>query len=190
MAVFARYARERIEQPYTVSAPFERLLTQVLRSGPWDLLVLGMHIMIESVALAAFRLANTTFEDPLMRQITGFTARDEGRHVSFGTLLLNGLYPALGEGERSYREEFVLEAADLLSRRYRLTEIWERLGIPVAEGEDFAASSEMMIAYQRTMFSRVVRSLSKVGLMTRRVQEGFASIGMASAPLSRFAAGG
>jgi P-aminobenzoate N-oxygenase AurF len=178
LAAFTRYARERRSTLYPASLSFECLLEQILRSGPWDFLALGMQIMIESLALAAFRLANSTFEDPLIRRITHLVARDEARHVSFGVLLLEGLYPRMSAAELRCREEFVLEAAELLSRRYLLTEVWEHLGIDVDEGTEFARSNVMMQAYRRTIFARVVHTLERIGLMTPYVQEGFTRLGL------------
>src|ERR1039458_5256736 len=101
VAVFLRYANERLSERYAVSPSFELLLEQILRDSQWDVLALGMHVMVEALALAAFRLANSTFEDPLIRRITHLTARDEARHVSFGVLLLDGLYTRMSASERS-----------------------------------------------------------------------------------------
>jgi len=181
VTVFARYADERLLDPYTVSPSFARLLEQILRDSQWDIVALGMHVMIEALALAAFRLANNTFEDPLIRRITHLTARDEARHVSFGVLLLDGFYSRMSAAEVRYREDFVLEAADLLSRRYLLTEVWERLGIDSNRGMEFARSNDMMRAYRCTIFARVVHTLNLVGLMTERVRVGFDRLGLMGA---------
>jgi hypothetical protein len=176
LAAFARYTQERVTDPYPVCPAFERLLEQILADREWDILALGMQIMIESLALAAFRLASTTFEDPLIRRITHLAARDEARHVSFGVLLLDERYLAMSETERRYREDFVLEAADLLSRRYLMTDVWARLGVDATDGADFARTNEMMTAYRRTIFARVVHTLNRIGLMTPRVRAGFTSL--------------
>jgi hypothetical protein len=178
VAVFARYADEWLPNQYAVSPSFECLLEQILRSSQWDVLALGMQVMIEALALAAFRLANSTFEDPLIRRITQLVARDEARHVSFGVMLLDGLYTQMSASELRYREEFVLEAAELLSRRYLLTEVWERLGVDAGIGTEFANTNEMMRSYRSTIFARVVHTLKQIGLMTPRVQDGFERLGL------------
>jgi len=178
VAVFARYANERVPSRYAVSESFERLIEQILRDRQWDIQALGMHIMVESLALAAFRLAAFTFEDPLIRKITQLTARDEARHVSFGVLLLDDLYARMSAAELRYREDFVLEAADLLSRRYLLTEIWDRLEIDAAEGMEFTRSNPMMVEYRSTVFARVIHSLEQVSLMTERVRLGLDRLGL------------
>jgi hypothetical protein len=178
VAVFGRYAAERLSHSYPVFPSFEGLVGQILSDSRWDILALGMHVMIESLALGAFRLASTTFDDPLIRHITHLTSRDEARHVSFGVLLLDDVYGRLSEAELRYREEFVMEAADLLSRRYLLTDIWERLGVNADEGIEFARSNPMMKAYRCTIFGRVRRTLSAVGLMTQRIERQFDQLGL------------
>jgi hypothetical protein len=180
--VFDRYTRERVEVPYPVSPAFATLLGQLLRDSRWDILALGMHVMVESVALAAFRLASTSFHDPLIRRITHFAARDEARHVAFGTLLLDGVYGGLTLAERAEREEFVLEAAELLSRHHLMTEVWQRLEVDAQLGAHYERTTEMMVTYRATLFARVIRTLTRLGLMTPRVQQGLATIGVMRTP--------
>lgn len=181
VSVFLRYTNERVTNPYPVAPSFERLLAQVLSERRWDMLVLGLHVMIEALALGAFRLASTTFADPLLRRITSLAARDEARHVSFGILLLESAFASMTEAERREREQFVLEAAELLSRRYMLTEVWKRLGIPISEGTAFVRSDDVMQGYKRTIFGRVVHALTQIGLMTPRVRRGLDRLGLLSA---------
>ncbi len=178
VASFERYARARVPLAYAVSPSFERLLEQMLGDRRWDVLVLGMQVMIEALALGAFRLAASTFDDPLLRRITELVARDEARHVSFGVLLLDEVYSQLDAAELRAREEFVLVAAELLSERYLMTPIWERLDVPLADGTEFARSNAMTRAYRATIFARVVHTLRRVGLFTQRVQAGFERLGL------------
>jgi hypothetical protein len=90
-AVLLRYTHQRKLDPYPASRCFEQLLAQILSDRHWDIQALGMQIIVESLAWAAFRLAANTFEDPLIRRITELLARDEVRHISFGVLLLEGI---------------------------------------------------------------------------------------------------
>ncbi|MEU5724814.1 ferritin-like domain-containing protein [Micromonospora sp. NPDC047738] len=174
--VFSRYLREKIERPYPISEPLALLLSDILEDNRWDVISLGMQIMVEALAMAAFRLAHSTFHDPLIKRITGLVARDEARHVSFGVLSLRGLYDEMTSRERAEREELVLEAAALIRRRFLLGDIWERMEIPMAEGLDFAARNELMVAYRQAIFSRVGRALDQIGLMTPRVRDGLARL--------------
>lgn len=171
--VFSRYLREKVPQPYPISSPLSALLGDALKDSRWDITALGMQIMVEALAMAAFRLADMTFHDDLIRHICRLVARDEARHVSFGVLSLEELYRELTTTELVEREEFVLEAAHLMSRRFLLEDVWERLGIPREAGADFARNNELMIKYRQAIFAKVVSSLVYVGLMTERVRDRF-----------------
>jgi hypothetical protein len=123
--------------------------------------------------LAAFRLADRTFHDQLIRDLCFRVARDESRHVSLGVLSLRSLYRELSSAELQHREEFVLESINLIRQRFLLEEIWERLGIPRKDGVEFASNSEVMIQYRQTICSKLVTALAEIGLMTNRVRDGF-----------------
>lgn len=170
--VFSRYLREKVPEPYPICDPLRLMLESILSDSRWDVIALGMQIMVEALAMAAFRLANNTFHDDLIKSITGLVGRDEARHVSFGVLSLSGLYDQMTSAERAEREELVLESASLIRRRFMLEDIWERMEVPRAEGVDFAATNELMVAYRQTIFSRVGRSLGQIGLLGPRVRDG------------------
>jgi rubrerythrin len=180
MEAFSRYLRENIPDYYPVSKPLALLMNNLLTDSRWDITALGMQILIEALAMAAFRTANATFNDPLIKQITSMVARDEARHVSFGVLSLEHFYPELTEAERREREEFTLEAASLMRRRFLLEEVWDRLGVPRATGIEFAATSPIMVTYRRTIFAKVVSSLARIGLMSDRVLTGMDKLGLVS----------
>jgi hypothetical protein len=170
--VFSRYLSEHVPEPFPISRSLAALLDQTLRTSSWDIVALGMQIVIEPIALATFRLANSSFHDELAQQIVARVARDEARHMSFGVLLLPSTLSALTARERCDREDFVLEAAMLMRRRFLLDDVWARLDVDRVQGEDFTASNEVMIAYRQAMFSKVVSALQRIGLMTDRVRRG------------------
>ncbi|MCI4066425.1 ferritin-like domain-containing protein [Micromonospora sp. R77] len=170
--VFSRYLRTHVPHPYPVSEPLLLMLTDILGDPRWDVVALGMQIMVEALAMAAFRLAGNTFHDDLIKRITTLVARDEARHVSFGVLALGGLYDSMTSAERAEREDLVLESAALIRRRFLLADIWDRLEVPLREGTDFAAHHELMIAYRQAIFSRVGNALGQIGLLTPRVRTG------------------
>jgi rubrerythrin len=173
---FSRYLRENVPEPYPISSPLRALLTDILADQRWDVTALGMQIMVEALAMAAFRLANTTFNDDLIKEITRLVARDEARHVSFGVLSLGGIYQEMTSTELGEREELVLEAANLMRRRFLLEDVWDRMEVPLADGVDFAANHELMIKYRQAIFAKVISSLQNIGLLTDRVREGLAKL--------------
>ncbi|MGH3937198.1 MAG: ferritin-like domain-containing protein [Pseudonocardiaceae bacterium] len=176
--VFSRYLREKTPAPYPICAPLRLMLESILSDSRWDVIALGMQIMVEALAMAAFRLAHNTFHDDLIKNIAGLVARDEARHVSFGVLSLAGLYDQMTSAERDEREELVLESASLIRRRFMLEDIWERMEVPRDEGVEFAATNELMVTYRQTIFSRVGRSLGQIGLLDDRVRHGLYQLGL------------
>jgi hypothetical protein len=176
--VFSRYLAEKVAEPYPISEPLRLMLTDILADSRWDVTALGMQIMVEALAMAAFRLADSTFHDDLIRQISRLVARDEARHVSFGVLALGGLYEQMTSAERAEREELVLESASLIRQRFLLDDIWRRLEVSRVEGTTFAADNELMVMYRQAIFSRVGHALGQIGLMTERVRTGLDGLGL------------
>jgi hypothetical protein len=174
--VFSRYLRDKLQTGYPVSPPLGTLLGQLLDESRWDVTALGMQVIVEALAMAAFRMADRTFQDDLIKQITRLVARDEARHVSFGVISLEGLYRELTRAELAEREQLVLEAADLTRRRFLLEDVWERLDVPRAEGVRFVATNDMMIKYRQTVFAKVISALRGIGLLTPTVREGLARL--------------
>lgn len=183
--VFARYLHDKLPHQYQPSAPLQVLLSQLLADGRWDISALGMQIMIESLALAAFRLSRQTFNDPLIKEILRRTSRDEARHVGFGVLALQRHTPTLSATERREREDLAAEYAVLIRREFLLDDIWLRLGVPVNEGRHWAAENPMMIAYRQAIFVKVITSLRQVGLFSPRLMDRFIDLGLLSATTRR-----
>lgn len=176
--VFSRYLDEKIPAPYPINAALRDLIEDILVDSRWDVTALGMQIMVEALAMAAFRLANNTFHDDLIRDITRLVARDEARHVSFGVLSLAEVYREISTAERADREDLVLEAAALMRRRFLLEDVWERLDVDAREGAQYASHDKLMIMYRQTIFAKVVSALVRIGLMTDRVRAGLDGLGL------------
>src|SRR5205814_9696479 len=99
------------------------LLEQTISDSRWDITYLGMQVMIEGVALAAFGLLRDFTEHPLARSLNAYVMKDEARHVAFGLLALQDAYKDITDAERREREEFVIEAARLLRDRIQAQEL-------------------------------------------------------------------
>jgi len=176
--VYSKYLNEKLKVSYPISKPLEALLLDIMTEKRWDITYLGMQIMIEGLALAAFGLANLIFQDPIIKQITDYVMRDEARHVAFGVISLQGLYDDMTEAELKDREEFIMQAASLMRDRFLLEEVWERVGIDPKEGTEFAKNNIVMIAFRQMLFSKIVPNLNKLGLLTERVKPKFEELGI------------
>jgi rubrerythrin len=177
--VFGRYLERHLPVPaYPVSPAFADLVIGSLSDSRWDFAVLGIQVLVEGVALAAFRMAEATLHDELIRSIVRRVLQDEVRHVSFGALSLRGFYEQLSTSERRERTDFLASAAELTARRFLLEDVWERVGIDRSEGASFASRDAAMVAYRRTVFAQVVRLIRNVGLLDARLRRDFVALGM------------
>ncbi len=175
--VYARYLDEKLEMTYPVNDNLRQLLELVIADPRWDVTYLGMQIIVEGIALAAFGLVHQYSTEPLIKEITRYVMADEARHVAFGALSLAGYYDELTATERKEREDFVVEAAWLMRDRFLATEVWERLGIPLDDGLRDSARSPMLQLFQRILFAKITPNLRKIGLLTPDLHARLVGIG-------------
>jgi hypothetical protein len=127
---------------------------------------LGMQIMVEGLALAAFGFMFHFCDDPLLKQILRYVMSDEARHVAFGVLSLQEFYGELTEAEIRERQEFAFEAAVRMRDRLFQQEVWHRMGVDVAKTVKalMSAPPEDMV-FQQMLFSKIVPNCKKLGLL-------------------------
>ena len=176
--MYSKYLREKIELAYPINPYLKELLNQVIADPRWDMTYLGMQVIIEGLALAAFALIRDFTEEPLAKAINTYVMQDEARHVAFGRLALKDVYPNLTQAERDEREEFVVEACYLMRDRFRAKEVWERLGFDVDRCLAFVDESEMMQMFRSMLFSRIVPTVKDIGLWGPKIQKAYADMGV------------
>ena len=174
---YQRYL-DKIEITYPVAPYLHQLLDDVVSHRHVDMTFLGMQILVEGVALAAFSMGGAMFGNPVIGRITELVRRDEARHVAFGVLSLQGFYDDMDPVDLAEREEFILEACSLMRDRFVPVEVYERLGIDVSRAMAEFESSPDMATFRSLMFSKVVPNLGKLGLLTPRVRDGFEKLGI------------
>jgi putative sterol carrier protein len=174
---YQRYL-DKIDIRYPVASYLHQLLNDVVAHPHVDMTFLGMQILVEGVALAAFSMGGAMFGNDVIGRITELVRRDEARHVAFGVLSLQGFYDDMDPIDLAEREEFILEACSLMRDRFVPVDVYERLGIDVSRATAEYDSSPDMAAFRSLMFSKVVPNLGKLGLLTPRVREGFEKMGI------------
>src|SRR5256884_1155711 len=176
--MYSKYLREKIELAYPINHSLQALLDQVIQDERWDMTYLGMQVIIEGLALAAFALIRDYSTEPMAKAINTYVMQDEARHVAFGRLALRDYYPQLTQAERDEREEFVVEASYLMRDRIRGTEVWENLGFDVQRCMEFVENSEMMKVFQKLLFTRIVPTVKDIGLWGEKVQKAYVDMGV------------
>jgi hypothetical protein len=163
--VYARYLKEKMAHEFPVNVHLRSLLDAVVDDPRWDMTYLGMQIMIEGLALAAFGFQYQTTPDPLLRQLTRYVMADEARHVAFGVLSLKEAYKDLSAPEIRERQEFCYEAAVKMRDRFLGQEVWEWAGLPVGECCETMLHAPMQVEFRKVLFSKIVPNLKKLGLL-------------------------
>jgi hypothetical protein len=178
--VYRRYLTEKLGLSYPVNPHLRTLLNQIISESRWDMIYLGMQILVEGLALAAFGLMRfTQADEPLIQQITHYVMRDEARHVAFGVLSLEHLYTKeLSAAELRQREEFVIEATVLMRDRLLMEEVWPQLGLDPKIWLPWSLSTPFMVGFRQILFSKIVPNLKRLGLLTPNVRAKFADLGI------------
>jgi hypothetical protein len=169
--VFARYLHDKIGESYPMSPFLQGQIFGLLEDSRWDIAYLGMQIIIESLALAAFGDLLRRTSEPLLQKLLRYVMSDEARHVAFGIVSLNELYRGLSAAELKERQEFLVE--NTLRNRLRSTtpEVWERMGVSVDAVLPYLmeAAGKLgtgpFVAFQKAFFSKLVPNVRKLGLL-------------------------
>jgi P-aminobenzoate N-oxygenase AurF len=175
---YSRYLHDKLQLAYPINLHLKALLDDVISDGRWDMTYLGMQVLIEGLALAAFGLIRDLAQDPLAKAINAYVMQDEARHVAFGRLALRDYYRELGAGERDEREEFCVEACYLMRDRFLAEEVWHHLDLDAEESIRFVKESGTFLQFRTLLFSRIVPTLRDIGLFGPKIRAAFADMGV------------
>jgi hypothetical protein len=181
--VFARYLQDKLGSQYAINESLRLLLDDILGDDRWDVTYLGMQIMVEGLALAAFGFMHQMTTEPLLKQLLRYVMSDEARHVAFGVLSLQEFYAGLGAAELRERQEFAYDAAVRLQRRFHHGEVWDRMGADSGAVSAFLDqhSPPQLLEFQTLLFSKIVPNCKKLGLLDAGdgwLRERFTEIGV------------
>jgi hypothetical protein len=163
--VFSRYISEKLSGIYPINAHLRMLLDDIIADSRWDMTYLGMQIMFEGLALAAFGFMHQVTQEPLLKQLLRYVMSDEARHVAFGVLSLKEFYAELSAPEIRERQEFAFEAAVRMRDRFLQQEVWEKMGVDVKEAVKVVLQDPDRPIFQSMLFSKIVPNCKKLGLL-------------------------
>ncbi len=171
--VFSRYLRDKLEWEWPINENLKSLLDTIILNGAWDFKYLGMQILVEGLAMAAFANLHQLAEEPLLKDVVHNVMRDESRHVAFGVLSLRGYYDDMSASDLRDREDFVIEACRLMRDRLIGEEVSLHMGFPPEDVREILLQSPILQLFRQQLFSRVVPNLKRLGLLTPYVREAF-----------------
>src|SRR5881409_1689041 len=175
---YARLLNEKLGIAYPITPGLKSLLETVLTDRRWDMTYLGMQILIEGLALAAFQRIRDFAKNQLAASVNAYVMQDEARHVAFGRLALRDYYPHLTQAERDEREEFAVEACYLMRDRFLAEEVWETLGLPVEQCVAYVEASQMMRQFRSGLFNRIVPTIKDIGLWGPKIRRAYSNMGI------------
>jgi hypothetical protein len=163
--VFSRYLDTKLSGHYPMNAHLGLLLDDIVSDSRWDMTYLGMQIMVEGLALAAFGFIHMMTTEPLLKKMLRYVMADEARHVAFGVLSLQEYYQELNAAELRERQEFAFEAAIRMKDRLVMQEVWERMEVPTDDVIKIMQAAPDRDDFQILLFSKIVPNLKKLGLL-------------------------
>jgi hypothetical protein len=179
--VFAKYLDDKLSSSYPINAHLRMLLDDIIKDSRWDITYLGMQIMVEGLALAAFGFIHAMTTEPLLKQLLRYVMSDEARHVAFGVLSLQDFYKELTEAELKDRQEFAFEAGVRMRDRFLQQEVWDRMGLPVKESMELVKRAPERPIFEQMIFSKIVPNCRKLGLLDANkgwLRERFTELGV------------
>ena len=171
---FNKYIQKQVGIMYPCGAGLKSLLDKILTDERWDLKFIGMQVVVEGLALAAFNTAKMQSNVPVHKQGLHFVIRDEARHVTFGINYLEDYVKTLSAEERDERALFAFQAATGMGgSRGNQIRFYERYGWDKEAVRAHLRSSDLDRSSQefRTqLFGRIMPNLKRIGLLTKKVE--------------------
>ena len=114
--VFQKYI-ERLHRVYPIDPKLQGVINAILEADMWQKKCVGMQVIVEGLAMGAFKIMKEGTSDELLRSIVELTAQDEARHVSYGLIYMRDELPRMPDPDREEVEDFAYSAVEALVGR-------------------------------------------------------------------------
>ncbi len=175
---FNRYLQTKVGFSYPVSQGLKDLLDKILTDQRWDLKFIGMQIILEGLALAAFHTARNDTNDPVLKELLYLVIRDEARHVTFGVNYLEEFVTTLSDQEREDRAEFAYQACVVSRDRLIGTDVFRHFGWDVEQTRAALVERGLNADFLNMLYARIIPNLKRIGLLTDRIRPKFEEMGV------------
>ena len=186
--VFHRYI-ERLDRVYPIDPTLQAVLNQILQADLWQMKCVGMQVIVEGLAMGAFKIMKQDSNDELLRKIVELTAQDEARHVSYGLIYMKDELPRMSDPDRERVEDFAFAAVEALSGRRPGTgftsqvALFQEVGIEpgevVAELQQKMSDPEFLARQPDAFRDYVMPQLVRLGIITDRTAPKYRELGFA-----------
>ena len=175
---FNKYIQTRLKKSWPIGRALKGLLDKILTDPRWDLKFIGMQVVIEGLALAAFQTSKESSSDEVYKNMIELIIRDEARHVTFGINYLTDFVKTLSEEEQIDRAKFALEACTVSRNRLRPYDVWEAYGMNIEETEEYQRKEIFQAQFQDILFSRIMPNLKRIGLLREELVPEYEKMGV------------
>ena len=183
--VFERYVK-KLHQIYPVDPLLKGLIDEILATNLWELKLVGMQMLIEGLAIAAFNLMRKQTADPTLAQLLDYVLQDEGRHVNFGYFALRRSVPDMEPSRRAELEDFCVRACDAMYARDEQTGfqsikgVWRELGWDADKlWRETVTTSQSTKSFNSFLFQdNLMPRLQRLGLISERVAPRYRAMGL------------
>ena len=183
--VFEKYVK-KLHKIYPVDPLLKAVLDEILTTNLWELKLVGMQMLVEGLAIAAFNVMRRQTADPTLGTLLDYVMQDEGRHVNFGYFALRRAIPEMESSKRELLEDFCFKACDALYGRDERTgfqsikQVWTEMGW---DGDkiwrDTVANSLTTKHFNSFLFGEnLMPRLVRLGLISERIAPKYREIGL------------
>jgi hypothetical protein len=189
--VYERYIR-KLAIVYPMAEGLKALIDTTLTADHWVKIAIGMNMVVEGLALAAFHNMRKSTSCELLRTITEGVLRDEARHVAFGNTYVGQVISEMHPDEREDVADFTFDVVMAMRGQRRaagldpgFVQVLSTVGLdPVdfttamlqarADGFRVQAPPDQVHAFRDLMMPALVRA----GVVTERVRARYADAGV------------
>jgi len=182
--VFAKYI-DKLGEVRPIAPPLKGILDATLQTDDWMKKLVGMQIVVEGLALFSFREMRNLTQEPLLKDLLTYVARDEARHHGYGVQYISRCIPQVSDAQRVELEDFALESARALIDQRRgqsmiaeVLSVWQDAGVDPTELLQCAFRERDELTKGQPLRrgpvqSFVIPTLRRCGLLSERVATHF-----------------
>jgi hypothetical protein len=189
---------KKLGMVYPISPWLKELIDATLSSGSFAKTMIGMNMVVEGLALAAFHNMRRQATCPLLRSLTEYVLQDESRPVAFGNVSLTKVIADMHADDREEVAQFAFDAvtgmADAMGgvdgkgprkRDPGFQLVLERVGIAVedflkgmAEAGALGINARLPPGHIHSFKDLMMPALVRVGAVTDRTRALFEKAGI------------
>src|SRR6267378_3149812 len=174
----------KLDRIYPIDPTLERLLRAIMENDRWEPKYVGMQIVAEGLAIAAFRF--------MQREM-----KDEARHVGFGMLALRDAVTKLKGKDKKDLEDFAFTACDMMVTKVvdgqpkdgflSGVQVFDEVGISIKDIEEemhrnpawAAAENDMEKQFNSFLFvDTIIPCLRQIDLINDRTESWYQQLGV------------